>query len=279
MPQRQLTTLVSDAFDCQAVRVVLLVWVMAPQIAFAQSNHLAQAESCIKALDEGRLEDFEQLSKELKEWPYVFDVTARRLGAECLTRGTGDVWRYSTVEGTFISGVALEAEIERSDPVARAAREAKEREAIAARQAREVEQLQQAILEREVQQEAYRTRVNERACELLDVISRNSVIVEAYEAFEAARLAEISNQTVTECRSWYEEDRRGALTNQVCSHVLSEVGMPMDRPEAISNERVLQSLEQVASARSELSIIQTLGVLPEDAQLDEAEDSDPYNCK
>jgi hypothetical protein len=86
--------------------------------------------------------------------------------------------------------------------------------------------------------------------------------------------------TIQECSSWFEDDARAALTNDVCNSIFVSGGLPNSEISGPSTSEILLAELVNINAKVELQIlIQTGRLLETTASHTEiAEGDDPYDC-
>lgn len=203
------------------------------------------AKECLTALSTGDGARANQILEEIKTWRYLFDAPLIDDALECLEGASKDKWAYSTENSRFIS---LEA-----DRLAAERIRDEQRELLA------------------------------RKCALKDQISQFELIIGEAErlwgqlqdeiVLQRERVqAEAQVETVRVCNQWYEEDKRAAVTDLVCNKIFLTLGLPdtevsllVEPPQSGPTEDELNAARSgLASAASDLSIIERFGVLPED---------------
>ena len=216
---------------------------------FAQST--SSYDRCIKALDQNDLEQVLVHAKTIKGKFNVAFVN-REKGEKCLEAAFGENFAYSRKKLMWVSG-----------------KEATEVEAAAKAQAAKIEAQAMA-------KEAVRLRV----CEVRELITKHDKTINEAEAARQDRRIETLSATVQECRSWFDESPREALTNDVCNPIFAAGGLPNSTIAGPSQSELLLAELSKKNAERELEVLYASGMLLEDfiAQYPSKEVDDRYNC-
>jgi len=190
----------------------------------------------------------------MKTWRNLFATQLIFDARECLDRTSGELWIYRVPLSRFITMAenkrALEAERSEKD------------------------------------------QLLARKCTLKDQISQFELIIREAERLSQQRQNETAKQiervqaeaqveTVRVCTEWYEEDKRGAVTDLVCNKIFLTIGLPdaelsllVDATQSGQTYDELNAAKSgLASASSDLQIIELYGMSPEDHYAQELEKS------
>lgn len=174
----------------------------APTLVFAD-NQADTIEACFSAIDSGDTEAFETLAEQIKTWRFLFDPATVRNAERCLSEGYGESWRYDLVDAGFVNSDELER---------------RRVQAI-----KDDEDEAYALLRARCDLEA---GLEEARAELSRYEDIQALAKAEEDRVEAELLDEVGSAVVSECNEWILEDRRSALTNNVCLDVFSRVGLP-----------------------------------------------------
>lgn len=140
-----------------------------------------------------------------------------------------------------------------------------------------------AAAEEAANQEAARLNseaVRLRVCELKDLVRQYDQTISEAEAASHDRRIETLSATVQECRLWFDEAPKEALTNDICNSIFSVGGLPNSTITGPSQSEVLLAELSKQNRKSELEVLVKSGMLLEDlmAQSSSDEVDDGYNC-
>jgi hypothetical protein len=147
--------------------------------------------------------------------------------------------------------------------------------------------------------------VRQRVCELREIVTETNKTLRLAQAVEQEaeqerrkaeeeRRIETLRATIQECTTWFDEDARAALTNDVCNSIFASGGLPNSDVSGPSTSEIPTAelvntseirLAQLANtnATAELEILIESGMLLETieamaAEMGISEDGDPYDC-
>jgi hypothetical protein len=265
----------------------------APANAQTQSD---LAKECLAALNTGDSTRANQIAEEIKTWPFVFSTQLKAEALECLEGASGEQWTYSTELGRFLSAAGTQRQLE--EDRLETQRQLEEDRLETQRQLeedrlekkRKLEALRleterkwkEDRLEAERKQEKQRELLA-RKCTLKDEISQFELTIGEAERLSQQRQnqaakqiervqAEAQVETVRICTEWYEEDKRGAVTDLVCNKIFLTIGLPDTELSLLVDatqsgptyDELNAAISGLAAASSDLSIIELYGMSPED---------------
>lgn len=211
-----------------------------------------------------------ELLLDMETWTTVFSSFVEENASTCFAKLTGSPAEFVNNKG-FVSGedglTALEA--------ARKLVEAEKAERLKAEAA--AEKARAAKIEAQAMaKEAVRLRV----CEVRELIIKHDKTINEAEAARQDRRIETLSATVQECRSWFDESPREALTNDVCNPIFAAGGLPNSTIAGPSQSELLLAELSKKNAERELEVLYASGMLLEDfiAQYPSREVDDRYNC-
>ncbi|MDU8910059.1 hypothetical protein [Aestuariicoccus sp. MJ-SS9] len=232
--------------------------------ALAEEREGLVAE-CLAALESGDLSRAEEIAGEIKGWKQLRPTRFLSNARKCLDGVTGERWFYAPSIGGFSS----KQEQERQE------RQRQEAE----RQRQEVER------QRQEAEEQKRLALLPRKCALKEEIFDLEESVEQLErtvaGLERDRTAQVLEETGNQCQNWFEEDKRAALTNDICSKILLEIGLPESGiPERLAQAESDLSSErrQLWSAERELVFIEKHNMTPEE-YTEQKEPTEPLTAR
>lgn len=154
-----------------------------------------------------------------------------------------------------------------------------EAERIAAKEEAEAQRVEARIeAEREVE------AVRQRICELQDVVTETQETIRQAEAAQQDRRIETLAATIQECSIWFEDDARGALTNDVCNSIFASGGLPNSIISGPTTSATLLAEITNTYAEGELKILVESGMLlstiaAKALEMGLLEGDDPYDCR
>lgn len=165
----------------------------------------------------------------------------------CLNAALGVEWVHDPIQGKFTS--------------------AEEREATE----RTLREERSALLDRKCRIEA----------DIFELERVEASLLQGLEFLQGQNQGNALAETITECSSWFLEDRRAAMTNDICSTIFLERGLP----NSPNFEEILELSRSLTEAQTDLSkmqldrtsasvdlmIIDTQGVFPDDYERPEIE--------
>ena len=214
---------------------------------------------CAEAIERGDDTAVQDMALTIQQMGYI---SPRRQAAAdiCVSAGIGDI-------------PLAEAEVMQAERTAlqEAERVAAEKEA----EARRIEARQQAEKEAEA--------VRQRICQLQEVVIETSETIRQAEAAQQDRRIETLAATVQECATWFDEDARAALTNDVCNSIFASGGLPNSEIAGPTTSEVLLAEAINTNANTELEILIESGMLLETieamaAEMGILESGDAYDC-
>lgn len=125
--------------------------------------------------------------------------------------------------------------------------------------------------------------VRQRICELQDVITETRETIRQADAAQQDRRIETLAVTTQECSAWFEDDARGALTNDVCNSIFVSGGLPNSEVSGPTTSEALLAEITNTNAHTELEILIETNVLLETvfevAEIGIFDNVDLYDCK
>lgn len=118
----------------------------------------------------------------------------------------------------------------------------------------------------------YQERVYARRCEIRAQLMETQEVFDEILAYDNQRMITFRRQTYEECNALYENNRSAALLNPICHDIFSDIGVPLDRPASLSDDRISEARRKSRILQEEMSIIERHGILPEDYLPKNAED-------
>ena len=229
----------------------------APANAQTQSDLVKE---CLAALNTGDSTRANQIAEDIKTWRNLLSTQLIVDGLECLKGASGEQWSY---DPTFLLfNIQRELDAER--------------------------------LEAERRQEK-QNELLARKCTLKDEISQFELIIGEAERLSQQRQNETAKQiervqaeaqveTVRICTEWYEEDKRGAVTDLVCNKIFLTIGLPDTELSLLVDatqsgpaaDDLYAATSGLAYARLDLSIIELHGILPEEHRAQEIEEREKF---
>ena len=203
------------------------------------------ANKCIEDLENDFQQDTAALVAELTSWKNVFSPNLRSIGSQCLSGLTGTEWGYSDNLGKFVT--------------------------------------QDVLTEMRLATEATSEAVRVRVCELRDILAETNETLQEAEAAQQDRRLETLAATIQECSAWFEDDARGALTNDVCNSIFVSGGLPNSEISGPTTSEALLAEVINTNAKTELEIVIESGMLLETiaamaAEMGISEAADSYDC-
>ena len=221
---------------------------------------------CAEAIERGDDTAVQDMALTIQEMGYI---SPRRQAAAdiCVSAGIGDIPLAEAEDMQAERAALREAEA----ALREAERVAAEKEA----EARRIEARQQAEKEAEA--------VRQRICQLQEVVIETSETIRQAEAAQQDRRIETLAATVQECATWFDEDARAALTNDVCNSIFASGGLPNSEIAGPTTSEVLLAEVIHTNASTELEILIESGMLLETiaamaAEMGISENGDTYNC-
>lgn len=118
----------------------------------------------------------------------------------------------------------------------------------------------------------YQGIVYARRCEIRKQLIETQAVFDAITAYNNQRMVALRVQTHEECNTLYENNRTAALLNPICHGIFLEVGVPLDKPASLSDEKISEAKRRSNLLQEELSIIERHGLLLEDYLAQKTED-------
>ena len=209
--------------------------ICAPNIAASQTK-ADVAESCLAAIEAGDTSTATALSLQISEWKNLFIASTVDAAEHCLNNATSEFWKYSTLEGAFVSGDK--------------ARETQKSEALALERTNEIERVQCEIV-------LLRDEIETLSASAQDVLEAQSF--------------ELLGATIGACRRSYNEDPDATLLNPVCNDAFKKTGIP-DTKFSNNFSAIVEAREELAEAQFLFLLLQSSDVLLEKpAQISETQ--------
>jgi len=125
--------------------------------------------------------------------------------------------------------------------------------------------------------------LRQRVCELRDILAETNETLQEAEAAQQDRRLETLAATIQECSAWFEDDARGALTNDVCNSIFVSGGLPNSEISGPTTSEALLAEVINTNAKTELEIVIESGMLLETiaamaAEMGISEAADSYDC-
>jgi hypothetical protein len=107
----------------------------------------------------------------------------------------------------------------------------------------------------------YQNRIFARRCEIRILLLEYQEVFDEISAYSNQRMFAFRTQTYDECNSLYKTNRSAALLNPICHDIFAELGVPLERPESLSDERISEARRNTIILEEEASIIERHGLL------------------
>lgn len=229
--------------------------ILAASVIVASSASADIYSDCEDAIERGDIPAVQEMASKMRTFNYV-PVRRHTAANICVSEAMGTEMAFQLGIGQFIPLAELQ-EMNSQVAEARAAKEAEEKAAA--------------------------DSVKQRICELQEVVTETNQTLQLAEAAQQDRRIETLAVTIQECSAWFEDDARGALTNDVCNSIFASGGLPNSEISGPTTSEVLLAELINTNATTELEILVESGMLLETiatmaAEMGIFEGGDPYEC-